>query len=35
MTKMTLDYQKIRAASDVHPTPEINFAYGTAGFRMQ
>lgn len=35
MTKMKLDHHKIRAASDIHPTPDVKFAYGTAGFRMR
>ncbi|KAM3584777.1 hypothetical protein VKS41_003581 [Umbelopsis sp. WA50703] len=35
MTKMTLDQQKIHAASDLHPTPDTKFVYGTAGFRMR
>lgn len=35
MTQMTLDQQKIRAASDLHPTPDTKFVYGTAGFRMR
>ncbi|KAI8583442.1 hypothetical protein K450DRAFT_223710 [Umbelopsis ramanniana AG] len=35
MTQMILDQQRIRAANEIHPTPDVKFAYGTAGFRMQ